>query len=374
MSSYLNDNEKKEAKRLKFTVNVAWEKMASEMESIFKKKYSNSKIRDFLRVTSEYKEWQQKNTDKTSDNINIKVLKALEKEQTKCELCKKFNITERVLNAIIDDLKEDGFLVIEFNDKLKLCKTAVSGSNIYEEDWEGNKIIRFGVISDCHLGSKWQQLTFLNHLYDVFLTEGITTVYNCGDLVDGYHMHPGHEYEVFKHGADEQGEYVIDIYPKRPGIVTKFITGNHDHSHIKAGGHDIGKPIAAARKDMIYLGLSNVKIYLTPNCTVELNHPLDGAAYALSYAPQKTIDAMTGGEKPNILLNGHHHKLFDMIYRNVQCYEAGTTCAQTPWMRGKRIAANIGGWIIEVHVSEDGTITRCKDEKILLYKPIEHDY
>jgi hypothetical protein len=187
-------------------------------------------------------------------------------------------------------------------------------------------------------------------------------------------MHPGHEYEVHKHGADEQEQYIIDVYPNRPGIITKFVSGNHDHSHIKAGGHDIGKPIAAARQDMIYLGLSNAKVKLTPNCILELNHPLDGAAYALSYAPQKTIDAMQGGDKPNILLNGHHHKSFYMIYRNIHAYECGTTQAQTPWMRGKRIAANMGGWIIEVHVTEDGTISRCKGEFIPLYKPIEHDY
>jgi hypothetical protein len=164
------------------------------------------------------------------------------------------------------------------------------------------------------------------------------------------------------------------VYPRQKGITTKFITGNHDHSHIKSGGHDVGKPISKSRPDMIYLGLANAKVNITPNCTVELNHPLDGAAYALSYAPQKTIDAMMGGEKPNILLNGHHHKAFYMPYRNIHTYEAGTTCAQTPWMRGKRIAANMGGWIIEVNVADDGSITRCKGELIPLYKPMEHDY
>jgi len=53
--------------------------------------------------------------------------------------------------------------------------------------------------------------------------------------------------------------------------------------------------------------MSNAKINLTPNCVLEINHPLDGAAYALSYALQKRIDAMSGGEKPNILFDGHHH-------------------------------------------------------------------
>lgn len=125
---------------------------------------------------------------------------------------------------------------------------------------------------------------------------------------------------------------------------------------------------------MNYLGFSNAKVYITPNCSVELNHPLDGASYALSYAPQKTIDAMSGGEKPSVLLNGHHHKAFYMIYRNIHAFECGTTEWQTPWMKGKRIAANVGGWIINIDVDDNGTITRCSGEFIPFYKQLERDY
>jgi hypothetical protein len=125
---------------------------------------------------------------------------------------------------------------------------------------------------------------------------------------------------------------------------------------------------------MIYLGMNNAKVSLTPNCIMELNHPGDGAAYALSYTIQKLIDSMSGGDKPNILINGHHHKSMYLFYRNIHAFEAGTIEAQTPYMKGKRIAANMGGWIIEVHVDEEGTIQRCKGEFISLYKPLEEDY
>ena len=39
-------------------------------------------------------------------------------------------------------------------------------------------------------------------------------------------------------------EEIAKNYPKRDGIVTEFITGNHDHSFIK-GRLDIGRSIAA---------------------------------------------------------------------------------------------------------------------------------
>lgn len=311
-----------------------------------------------------------------SQEINLQecILKDLQKETTLKALSDKFKSSERVIKAVIDDIKDLGYIVSELNGTVKICKDVVPEHTEHIENWNGDKIIRFGVVSDTHLCSKWQQLTFLNFLYDVFEREGIPTVYNPGDITEGFKMRKGHEHEIFKFGADDQCDYVIDVYPKRKGITTKFVTGNHDHSHIKNGGIDIGRRIADKRPDMVYLGMSNANVYITPNCTVELNHPLDGASYALSYAPQKTIDAMSGGEKPNILLNGHHHKAFYMFYRNIHAFECGTAQAQTSWMRGKRIAAHVGGWIINVHVTDDGTISRCIGEFIPLYKPLEHDY
>jgi hypothetical protein len=125
---------------------------------------------------------------------------------------------------------------------------------------------------------------------------------------------------------------------------------------------------------MKYLGQANAVVELTPNCKMELNHPLDGTAYALSYSIQKYIESYTGGEKPNILLNGHHHKAMYVFYRNVHGFECGTCEDQTPWMKGKRLAAHMGAWIIQVHVNSEGTINKCAGEFLPLYTPIKEDY
>lgn len=308
------------------------------------------------------------------EDINAAVLQEIQKQVTVADLVKKYKLSGRVLDAIIEDLKADGYLINREGDKLSIQKVVYQEPETHVCQWTGDQIIRFGVVADTHLCSKWQQLTHLNTVYDIFQREGITTVYHAGDITEGYNMRTGHEYEVFKHGADEQVEYVIENYPSRSGLTTYFITGNHDHSHIKAAGHDIGKPIARAREDMCYLGMANAKVKLTPNCTLEINHPLDGSSYALSYSLQKTIDAMSGGEKPNILLNGHHHKTFQMFYRNIHAFECGTLQSQTNWMRGKRLPAHIGGWILTVHVDGDGTVTRCIGEWIPFYDAIAEDY
>lgn len=312
------------------------------------------------------------------DDITKDILKDLAKEQTKEGLCKKYKLSPRILEAVLSVLIEDGFLISHDEKTVKLCKDILPQVNEHTEEWAGEKIIRFGAIADTHLCNKWSQITFLHQLYDTYKAEEITTVYHGGDLADGWYKdRPGHIFELVPGcvGLDEQADYITKIYPNRQGVVTKFITGNHDHTHIKNGGGDIGRRIAAERKDLIYLGQNNARIELTPNCIMELNHPGDGSSYALSYALQKLIDSLTGGQKPNVLFNAHHHKAFYMPkYRNIHAFEMGTTEDQTPFMKSKRISADVGGWIVEIHVDDEGTITRCKGEFIPYYKMIKDDY
>lgn len=307
----------------------------------------------------------------------IVILKHLEKGKTLKELSSLFKTTDDIISIKLDELKNKSFNIMEVNNIIKLEKNVIPTNNVYHNNWDGEKIIKFGVVSDNHLCSKWQQLTYLNYVYDRFEKEGINTVYNTGDIVDGHYKNrPEHIYELMdgKIGADQQTDYVIKAYPRRKNIKTKFILGNHDHTHMKNGGTNIGKKIDREREDMEYLGCSRAIVYLTPNCTMKLQHPLDGAAYAISYSLQKMIDAISGGEKPNILICGHHHKAMYIFYRNIHALEAGTTCAQTPWMEGKKIAAHVGAWIVTIHVTDDGTITKFTPEFIPQYQSITDDF
>lgn len=276
---------------------------------------------------------------------------------------------------IIQALEKDGYNIEEREGKYYLCKSYASLENCIEEDWKGDRIIRFGVVSDTHLGNKFQQMTYLNEFYDTCLEQGISTVYHAGDMTDGYYTSRGGQvYELFKIGFDEQKNYIVDNYPKRNGIITKFILGNHDMTHVINGGANLGRPISVEREDMVYLGDLNAKVYLTPNCVMELNHPLDGSAYSISYSIQKLMESYSGQEKPNILINGHHHKVLYMFYRNIHGLEAGCFEAQTPFMKGKRLRADVGGFIVTVHVDEDGTITRFVPEFYPVYYSKKNDF
>lgn len=302
------------------------------------------------------------------------LIDALKKGGALSDIARKMGVSERVAEAMISDAKDGGYNVEQVNGDYKISTIASPQENRIKENWNGDKVIRFGLIGDTHLGCVDVQLTFLHHLYDIFQREGITKVYHTGDLTDGEKMRAGHEYEIYVHGADAQVDHAVKVYPNRPGIVTDFITGNHDYSFIKTIGLDIGKQIASRRQDMNYLGYMSAMIDLSPNCLMELRHPLDGSVYALSYKIQKLIDAMPGGEKPNILAVGHFHKHEWIFYRNVHAFQSATVCGQTFFMRGKGLAAAIGGWIIEAHVDDTGTVTEIAPRFFPLYKAVKEDY
>jgi hypothetical protein len=79
-----------------------------------------------------------------------------------------------------------------------------------------------------------------------------------------------------------------------------------------------------------------------------------------SYKPQKIVDALEGGTKPDMLAIGHFHKAEVMpTYRNVCTIQAGTFQMQTPFMSRQGSQAHVGGWLVQV------TIGRNKANKII---------
>lgn len=244
----------------------------------------------------------------------------------------------------------------------------------FKVNWDGTEKIRFAIMGDTQLGSKYAQITYLHDFYDICAAEGIASIYHTGDVTDGLKMRTGHEYELYEVSADEMCQDVILNYPRRDGITTHFITGNHDASIYKQVGYDIGQAIAMQRPDMQYLGRDCAVVNLTPKCTLELRHPWDGTAYALSYKIQKMIEAMDSDSKPKILAVGHYHKAEYLFYRNVHAFQTGCFQSQTPFTRGKGISVHMGGWIVTIQVDKDGTIRRITPEFIPFYRSIKYDY
>lgn len=282
-------------------------------------------------------------------------------------------ISERVLDAYLDDIKDMGYDIVKEDNKILLNREA-HAPVVFSKNWDGNKTIKFAVISDTHLNSNAQQLTHLNSFYDVAKAEGVDTIYHCGDLVDGDCVYPGHQFEVFNIGIDKQKDYAIVNYPKREGITTVLIGGNHDLKWFHKGGVDICKAIAFERPDLKYLGQYVADIEITPNCKLRLEHPMGKPAYAVSYKTQRKIDNMRGGLKPNILCEGHYHYSANFFRRNVHALCVPSFQGPTAFSTRLGLETDNGGFIITLTVDGEGNIVKFCPVFYPYYVIIDKDF
>lgn len=275
------------------------------------------------------------------------------------------------LVAKLESLRRKNYVIEEIENLIIVKSSPTRIMQPCAIDWSGCQEISFGVVSDPHYGSKYAQPEYMIMAYKEYKARGITRVFMCGDISDGYYKHREEQiYQLHCFGADQQVDHIVKVYPKIKGITTYFITGNHDHTHLRNGGVDIGKAIAMKRPDMIYLGPNERRIMLTPNCRVDLCHPDDRMnQYSMSYAVQRFIESLDGGDKPNILFCGHYHKTLQIFYRNIHAFLVPAMQQQTPFLRGKRISVSLGFYIITVKVDKEGTVKSVLSELISFYQP-----
>jgi hypothetical protein len=234
--------------------------------------------------------------------------------------------------------------------------------------------VRFGVCGDKHLGNMHARLDVMKLLYDFYASEGITTVYDTGNWIDGEcKFNKG---ELLVHGMSAQINYWIENHPQRPGIVTKFVAGDdHEGWYQQRECVEIGKFAMlmardAGRNDLEYIGYAEALIELKTahgSRFMMVNHPGGGTSYAVSYKGQKYVESLQGGEKPSIVLQGHYHK-FNVGYpREVWVVDTGTTCDQTGFMRKKGLQAMVGFSIVDVHRHPRGGVNRFRPEFLPFY-------
>lgn len=219
--------------------------------------------------------------------------------------------------------------------------------------------LKFGVVSCTHFGSLYSNITGIRNFYSEAKRQGCKFVLHVGDVLDGYKMHKGMEFEQSEIGWDAQAKKFEDVAPSL--LPTKFITGNHDESLKKLAGLRPGEELARRRTDWEYLGSCSGRVVLDAghgkSCTVDLMHPGGGSSYALSYRSQKLVESLEGGTKPDILLIGHYHKAEWLpTYRNVCVIQAGCFQWQTPFMRDLALAAHVGGWIVSVKMGRGSNV------------------
>jgi hypothetical protein len=222
----------------------------------------------------------------------------------------------------------------------------------------------FGFVADTHLGSKYYRPDVLGGLYDWFAAEGVRHVFHGGNWIEGEAKFNFHELAVF--GRGPQLNYFLREYPRRDGITTHYVAGDdHEGWYRQREGSNIGQDLedkarARGRSDLHYLGYVEADVELAApkgSAVMKVMHGGGGSSYAVSYRPQKIVESFTGGEKPQVLLLGHYHKISYNLTRNVHVVQGGCTVDQSVFMRKKSIEAHVGGVLIKLKQDKHGSIT-----------------
>ena len=230
--------------------------------------------------------------------------------------------------------------------------------------------IKFGMISDTHLGSRFQQLTLLHTAYKIFDEEKVEFVIHAGDMVDAVKMYFGQEQELFLQGADEQRDYVVEHYPERKKYKTYIVAGNHDMKFKKLVGYNILRHVCEARDDLVFKGELGSHAFRIKDLTFEVLHPSGGVPYAKSYKLQKLIEGGLGdiinrlrvtkdiGMIPQFFLVGHLHIVNYTPHLGVRGFMLPCLQSQTPYLLAKGLAPELGIWILTVECDNEWNVTR----------------
>lgn len=218
----------------------------------------------------------------------------------------------------------------------------------------------FAALSDTHLVSNHQRLDALHLFYDEIQRRGITVAVHAGDLLDGVGVYRGQEHSVLFSGIDRHIEYAVEQYPKRDGVQTYLIGGNHDESYVKHAGIDAAQAVCAQRDDMTYLGMYDATLDMG-GIKTQLHHG-HGYSYAQSYLLQKYLEKIPVHERPALFFCGHwHHAIAMLGYQGVHGFSTG--CFQGQSLLIKRLGGYpvIGAWFIDV-THDKGKILTIKPE------------
>lgn len=215
----------------------------------------------------------------------------------------------------------------------------------------GDKHVKFGVISDAHMGHMGYRPDITDTACAYFKREGVDFIVNAGDTIEGMSGRDGHIYEITHIGATAQMDYAEKEFQKFNDWHVYSIEADSSHGGwFKSKGNmglDIGPELERRIDSYEFLGYDEQDLDIGNGITLRLRHPGGGTAYALSYKMQKYIESIGGGDKPNIAVQGHFHKAGYIFYRNVHCFDAGTLSDQSPFMKKKGSPAHTGFWIVD---------------------------
>lgn len=139
------------------------------------------------------------------------------------QVAKDLDLEEYQVYGLIEMLKQRGYMFDILDGKVVKVKP-LKENDVYKipSNLEHLKLL---LISDTHLGSKYDRLDILRYLYKKAEEIGVNYVLHSGDLTEGVSGRPQQLYELRESSYTGQRDYVVDKYPKSD-IPTYIIAGN----------------------------------------------------------------------------------------------------------------------------------------------------
>lgn len=298
------------------------------------------------------------------------------------EISRQVDRSRETIIKAIDGLRDKHY-EINLNEVSRQVSIPQLPSKVFEptEFKYFRKFYKIGLVSDTQICSKYQQMSLLYDAYKDFRNRKVDFVLHAGDLVDGMNMYRGHPNEIFKHGVDEQQDYVAEKYPTSH-CRTYVIGGQHDFCFFKQNGRNILSGICEKRKDLVYRGFFDAK-FKVKGLEIGLHHPGGGVAYARSYKLQKYIENLIGfvtsipkARAPTLIVSGHVHIPVHLpLYMGIDALSMPCFQSQTPYLAEKGLMPVVGYGVAEIYLDKEDNLTATKVEFINQNANIkENDY
>lgn len=171
------------------------------------------------------------------------------------------SIIKKTINEVITYLKNRGNtknrkIIYPCNDNMileydgRVIETSSKCQQVFNIDEENE--FRFIVISDTHFGSVFENIRYLNYVYEYASKNDINYILHAGDLIEGSYDDFGRCKEEYR-TIDSQVEHVLKDYSYDKNIKNMILLANHDAYSIYHYGVDIA-PLLSERKDFQILG------------------------------------------------------------------------------------------------------------------------
>ena len=149
----------------------------------------------------------------------------------------------------IDNIPRREFLVQKgLNNEEVLSHSYVCDTFSLESDDK----LDFIVISDTHIGSRFENFDYLKRVYDYALSHGVKYIFHAGDLIEGCYSNYSRCNRKYM-SISSQVNHIIEDYPYDRSIKNIILLGNHDAFPIVVDNYDIADTLSN-RDDFMLTG------------------------------------------------------------------------------------------------------------------------